>query len=63
MIIPVRCFSCNKVIGNLWIPYNKLLNDGVPKETALQQLNIERYCCKRMIISHVETIDSILTHS
>jgi DNA-directed RNA polymerase I, II, and III subunit RPABC5 len=25
MLIPVRCFTCNKVIGHLWEPYVKKL--------------------------------------
>jgi DNA-directed RNA polymerase I, II, and III subunit RPABC5 len=25
MIIPVRCFSCGKVIANKWLTYNKLV--------------------------------------
>ena len=27
MIIPVRCFSCNNIIGSKWNKYLKLLND------------------------------------
>ncbi len=25
MIIPIRCFTCGKVIGNKWEPYLNLL--------------------------------------
>ena len=28
-IIPVRCFSCGKVVGNLWEAYLELLAAGV----------------------------------
>ena len=27
MIIPVRCFTCNKVIGNKWMTYQKKLEE------------------------------------
>jgi len=27
MIIPIRCFTCSKVIGDLWEEYNKRVND------------------------------------
>ena len=27
MIIPVRCFTCNKVIGDKWYKYQELLQD------------------------------------
>ncbi|WDK11160.1 DNA-directed RNA polymerases I II III subunit 10 [Colletotrichum graminicola] len=29
MIIPVRCFSCGKVTGDLWERYLKLIDDGI----------------------------------
>lgn len=29
MIIPIRCFSCGKVVGDLWERYLKLLDDNV----------------------------------
>lgn len=31
--IPVRCFSCGKVIGNLWEPYLRLLSDEGGRKT------------------------------
>ncbi|RHZ71812.1 hypothetical protein CDV55_107572 [Aspergillus turcosus] len=30
MIIPVRCFSCGKVVGDLWERYLQLLDEGIP---------------------------------
>jgi hypothetical protein len=32
MILPVRCFSCGKMIGNIWEKYQKLLADGSTTE-------------------------------
>lgn len=29
MIIPVRCFTCGKVIGNKWNKYLQLLEEDV----------------------------------
>lgn len=29
MIIPVRCFTCGKVIGNKWNRYLKLLEEDM----------------------------------
>lgn len=59
MLIPVRCFTCCKVIGNQWEPYLKLLENDVSKEQALNQLNIKRYCCRRMLLTHRDLIDKI----
>jgi len=67
MIIPVRCFTCGKVIGNIYDQfrqryeeYKKAVDAGEkPKETPkeiLDDLGLERYCCRRMILSHVDLI-------
>ena len=59
MIIPVRCFSCGKVIGSLWEKYQKLLEEGKSKKEALDTLKIERFCCRSAIMSNVESINII----
>lgn len=60
MIIPVRCFSCGKVVGNKWGPYLRHLRDGKTEEKALDSLGLRRYCCRRMLVAHVERIDTQL---
>lgn len=32
MIFPVRCFSCNKVIGDCWLKYLELVKEEMEKE-------------------------------
>ena len=67
MIIPVRCFTCGKVIGNIYDQfrqryeeYKKAVDAGEkPKETPkeiLDDLGLDRYCCRRMILSHVDLL-------
>ncbi len=67
MIIPVRCFTCGKVIGSAYEEferryeeYKKAIEKGEkPKETPkeiLDDLGITRYCCRRMLLSHVDLI-------
>ena len=67
MIIPVRCFTCGKIIGDAYEEYakrygeyKKALDAGEkPKETPKQILDaigVDRYCCRRMILAHVELI-------
>lgn len=73
MIIPVRCFTCNKTIGHLWEKYNiKLHNylsndfkECVARDMALNDVGIppEKYCCRRMLLSHIDVIDSLLLYS
>ena len=60
MIIPIRCFSCGKVLGDKWEEFNRRIELGeIPRE-VLDDLGIERYCCRRMILSHVEIIDELV---
>ncbi len=59
MIIPVRCFSCGKPIGNLWGEYNKLLADNKSVKEALDKIGLKRFCCRSAIMSHVESIDMV----
>lgn len=61
MIIPVRCFSCGKVIGALYSEYQRMvLQDKKDPKVAMDALGVKRYCCRRMILSHVDLIDDVL---
>jgi DNA-directed RNA polymerase I, II, and III subunit RPABC5 len=37
MIIPVRCFTCGKVIGHLWEPYHQKIQEIALKEREDEQ--------------------------
>ncbi|GMK56515.1 hypothetical protein CspeluHIS016_0303550 [Cutaneotrichosporon spelunceum] len=63
MIIPVRCFSCGKVVGNLWEAYLELLSAGTDEGDALDQLQLKRYCCRRMVLTHVDLIEKLLLYN
>ncbi|MCD6514206.1 MAG: DNA-directed RNA polymerase subunit N [Candidatus Asgardarchaeia archaeon] len=63
MIIPIRCFTCGKVIGHLWEKYAKRVAAGEPPGKVLDDLGIKRYCCRRMFLTHVDLIDEILKFS
>jgi len=67
VIIPVRCFTCGKILGDVYEEYKeryeeykKTLGSGKkPKETPkkiLDDLGVDRYCCRRMILSHVDLL-------
>ena len=59
-MIPVRCFSCGKVIGDKWEPFARRVARGEQPKDVLDDLGVTRYCCRRMLLSHVEIIDEIL---
>ena len=60
MIIPVRCFSCGKVIGDKWEDFSRKVKAGEDPKLVLDSLEVTRYCCRRMLLSHVEIVDEIL---
>ena len=47
MLIPVRCFTCGKVIGGRYEEYKRQVEGGKPPKEVLDKLGIERYCCRR----------------
>jgi DNA-directed RNA polymerase subunit N (RpoN/RPB10) len=58
MIIPIRCFSCGKPIGHLWEDYQERLKKGEDSKVILDQLGLERYCCRAMLLGQVDLIDT-----
>jgi len=59
-LIPVRCFTCGKVVGNRWEAYQAWLAEGLSPSKALSVVGLERYCCRRMLLTHVDTIGKVL---
>jgi DNA-directed RNA polymerase subunit N len=62
MIIPIRCFSCGKVIGSLFEEFKRRIDAGEPTKDIMDSLNIERYCCRRMLLSHIDLIDEVMPY-
>ena len=63
MIIPVRCFTCGKVIGNKWDTFLELLAQDMSEAAALDNLGLHRYCCRRMLLTHVDLIVKLLNYN
>ncbi|MFP4000539.1 MAG: DNA-directed RNA polymerase subunit N [Candidatus Natronoplasma sp.] len=62
MIVPVRCFTCGKVIGNVYENYKNRVDNGEDPEEVMDDLGIERYCCRRMLLSHTDLIDEVMQY-
>ncbi|MBD3310039.1 DNA-directed RNA polymerase subunit N [Candidatus Woesearchaeota archaeon] len=58
MMIPIRCFSCGKPIGHLWEQYKEKTEKGDDPKKVMDSLGLERYCCRAMILGHVDLIDT-----
>lgn len=63
MIIPVRCFTCGKVVADKYNDFLEAVNDGKTPEEALDNLGLTRYCCRRMILSHADLLDEVIKFS
>lgn len=63
MIIPVRCYSCGKTMAHLYEPYRKLLDEDYTEAEALQAVGAVRYCCRRMLLSHIDLIEGLMPYS
>ena len=59
-MIPIRCLSCGKPVSAYFDEYNKRIAEGEKSKDILDDLGLTRYCCRRMLISHVETWEQIL---
>lgn len=58
MIIPIRCFSCGKPVAHLWEEYQEKVAKGDKPKKVLDQLGLERYCCRGVFLGHVDLIDT-----
>jgi len=59
MIIPIRCFSCGKPIGHLWEEYKKRMAEGEKSKKVLDELGVERYCCRSVFLGQEDYIELI----
>lgn len=57
LLIPIRCFSCGKPIGHLWEEYSEKIKAGEERKKVLDELGLKRYCCRAMLLGHVDLID------
>lgn len=74
MIIPIRCFTCSKVIADKFDYYHleknklaKVTDDSedlkffseIHTKEILDNLGLIRYCCRRSLMSSVDMMDVI----
>ena len=60
MLVPVRCFTCGKLIADKYEDYQNKVKAGEEPTKILDELGMERYCCRRMLLTTVETIQQII---
>ena len=52
-----------QVIGNKWDTYLDLLQADYTERDALDALDLHRYCCRRMLMCHVDLIEKLLCYN
>ncbi len=55
----MRCFSCGKPIAHLWEEYSARIKNGEDRKKVLDELGLERYCCRAIFLGHVDLIDTV----
>ena len=60
MMRPVRCFSCGKPLGDKYEEFEQRIAEGEEPEEAFEKMGIERYCCRRMLLTSVDATDDIM---
>jgi DNA-directed RNA polymerase subunit N len=59
MIIPIRCFSCGKPVAHLWDEYVKRVKAGEDKKKVMDDLGLNRFCCRALFLGHVDLMHTI----
>ena len=62
MLVPIRCFTCGKLIGDKFSELETRVKAGEDPGKVLDDLQITRYCCRRMMITSVDLIDQVLPY-
>ncbi|CDI05176.1 MAG: DNA-directed RNA polymerase subunit N [Candidatus Nitrosotenuis sp.] len=60
MLIPVRCFTCGNLIADRHEDYQNRIKSGEEPGKVLDSLGLKRYCCRRMMLTTVETMQQII---
>lgn len=60
MLVPVRCFTCGRLIADKYEDYQNKVKAGEEPTKILDELGMDRYCCRRMLLTSVETIQQVI---
>jgi len=60
VLVPIRCFTCGNLVADKFEEYQNKVKAGEEPTKILESLGIERYCCRRMLLTTVETIQQEL---
>jgi DNA-directed RNA polymerase subunit N len=61
LLLPVRCMDCGGVLGHYHTRWPELCSQ-MPPHQALEVLRVKRDCCRRTLLTCVDTTSSILMY-
>ena len=59
MMIPIRCWTCGKPIGDKYEEFLQQVSTGKGAAQELDELGLHRYCCRRMFLSQADLMHEI----
>ena len=59
MRVPVRWFTCGNVVADHWEEYETRTEAGENSAAVLDDLGVDRHCCRRMLVSHKDLVDIV----
>lgn len=62
MMPPVRCFTCGAPIGHLFEDYKEKVSHNKKAGAVLDEMGVKRYCCRRMFLSHLDSVDEVISY-
>ena len=60
MLVPIRCFTCGGLIADKFEDFQNRAKSGENPAEILDSLGIKRYCCRRMLLTTLESIQQIV---
>ena len=51
--------SCGKPVAHLWEDFVERIKSGANAKKVLDELGLERYCCRALFLGHVDLLDTI----
>lgn len=61
-MFPVRCYTCNAVVGHMWSKYDDGVRAGRRAGDIMDEMHVRRMCCRRMFLGHVDLIRHEVHH-
>jgi DNA-directed RNA polymerase subunit N (RpoN/RPB10) len=56
-LLPIRCVTCNKILGNKHSKYTEMIENGISIEQALNNLGLNRYCCRLRVRNPFKVVE------